>query len=596
MKNLILASLILVLAAGLAQSQSVKDQQEKANHQTGTSVTSPTARPTPVPAASNRVELLFSIDVSTLTGDDLCVGLDYDATLDSWWVTGGMGPWNLYLIDYAGTTVTAYPNGTTWYSPIDIADADAGQVRAAPYDYEGYDNEMNLYSNGIYQGPVSEITFYDPTAQAYHSGTDKFYVAEAWSGDIHILDNGPYPGTPDVPVPDSLGLNKAGFAMDGDTILIFAQDGPDLCDVYAWDTVTQDYTGDVWSAEGTLGTAGGGCMYDDPTHGVVFAGIQQGVTDDVIAVYNTAPSPYPTVDIMCNGADSGAIVPLGDNVVVTFDVDEKDFGGFPCDIWVLGINKTTGDMYTYSTFWQPGLCNCFHTGGLMSYFGVTALDMPLGEGTYEFYVAIDMFANGQLNMPMIYAYDMADVTVIDVSGFVEDFDDGVADNWVDDGSHWSVTGGVYYLDTLSYAQWLSYYDFNGYANFTYSADMRMVDTGNTADNYYYGLYFRSDGTLTNCYTVYGMNSGSVYVYKYVGGTSTMMSSSSPANYNIGVGMWNNFKVVCNGADVDVYINDVLDPNLSFTDSDHASGYVGLRGEGSGYLDLEYEYDNAILSL
>ena len=600
MKKVLLASLIIILAAGIGYAQSAKDQLEKDAHMSGDSVISPTANPTPTPAGANRASLLFTIDVSTLTGDDLCVGVDYDATLNSWWVTGGKGPWNMYLIDYAGTTFTAYPNGTTWYSPIDIADCDAGDVLAAPYDYEGYDNEMNLYTNGVFQNAVSEITFYDPTGQAYHPATDKFYVAEQWDGPIHILDNGPYPGTPDIPVTDTLGLDKAGFGMDGDILLIFAQNGPDLCDVYGWDTITQDYTGDMWSADGSLGIAGGGCVYTDPTHGLVYAGIQQGAVD-VIAVYSTAPSPFPQLDIKANGADSGVVVPLGDNVTVPFDVDERDFGGFPVDIWVLAINKSTGDMFTFGdgrcpSFWKPGVCNCFHSGGLTSYFGVTALDMALSEGSYEFYVAIDMSANRQLNMPLVFDYDMVDVQVIDVSGFSEDFDDGVADNWIDDGAHWSVTGGVYYLDTPSYANWLSYYDFNGYADFTYSADVMMVDTGNTTTNYYSGIYFRSDGTLSNCYTVYSEYGGTVYVYKYVGGSSTLIASDTPASFISGVGMWNNFKVVCSGSNVDVYINDTLEPTLSFTDSDLTSGYVGVRGEGTGIYDHEYQFDNIILSL
>ena len=447
MKKLFLASLIIALAAGMGYAQTAKTPSFTDTFtKNASSALKPAVQPT-----NERADLLFTVNVGALTGQVLLAGVDFDATLNSWWCTGGAGPWNLYKVDYAGTTYTAYVNGSTWYSPLDIADCDNGDVYSAPYDWEGYDNEMNLYTNGIYMGPVSEITFYSPTGQAYDSGTDKYWVVEAWSGPFHMIDNGPYPGTPDVPYADSMFLSKIGLAMDYDEngLWVFSQTGATLAELYLWDLGSNDYTGDMIELDGTLGTAGGCAIYTDPTYGKALAAMHQGSTDDVIAVYSFAPNPFPKLDIDCNGDDGPIEVFDGANCTVTIDVEARDFAGFPAELWVLGVDKTSGGVFTYGAYpsavWLPGVCNFFYGGGLMD-FAETALDQPLPVGSYDIYLALELLVNGQLNLPFVWGYDMVAITVI-VPPTEYKWDSGTTDNLL----CWTSGGdmvGMHCFDTI----------------------------------------------------------------------------------------------------------------------------------------------------
>lgn len=86
---------------------------------------------------------------------------------------------------------------------------------------------------------------------------------------------------------------------------------------------------------------------------------------------NTSTTVYPELDIKCNGLDTGVEINEAESVRLTIDVAAHDFSGYPCEVWVLGINKTTGAVYTHgphpNALWLPGARNCFYTGGLADY-------------------------------------------------------------------------------------------------------------------------------------------------------------------------------------------------------------------------------------
>ena len=172
----------------------------------------------------------------------------------------------------------------------------------------------------------------------------------------------------------------------------------------------------------------------------------------------------------------------------------------------------------------------------------------------------------------------------------EDFDDGVAANWIDDGVHWSVPVDYYYLDCPSFARFVSYYAGSAYADFTYTADLYQVDTGNASMTYDFGMIFRSDGTLANCYDFYAEPDGSVYLYLRQGGSGTSLYSNTLSPYwNVGFDVWNTVSITCTGSTIDVYINGNLE--ASVTDSTYTWGYIGLNGQGSGSYDQDFHFDN-----
>jgi len=307
----------------------------------------------------------------------------------------------------------------------------------------------------------------------------------------------------------------------------------------------------------------------------------------------------PTIDTKCNGQDGGVIVPEGNNAVVTLTVNDGDFGGFPVELWVMAINKTTGDMFTFGPYgaagWRPGLCNVYYDGGLMA-IADTVFDAALPVGQYEVYAAIELAPNGQINLPSIYKYDKVDFEVMTISGIDEDFDDGVADGFVYDPAVFWVQSGVLYGDPNVYQKDVAYFAAMDYADFTLSCDMEQVVTADPSITYDYGLVFRGDGTIMNGYEVYVESDGSVYLKQHSNSSTgtTLAYVTTSTNMNIGAGMWNNVKVVCLGSSIEVYINDVLE--LSATDSTWSTGKVGMMVQGTGIYEQEYEFDNFILTL
>ena len=165
--------------------------------------------------------------------------------------------------------------------------------------------------------------------------------------------------------------------------------------------------------------------------------------------YNTSGAANPTIDVMCNGEDGGVEVFDGNNCTVTLDIAARDFAGFPAEVWVLGLDKTTGGIFTYGEYpaaiWLPGVCNFFYGGGLMD-FAETCLDQPLPVGSYEVYGALEMSVNGQLNLPMIWDYDMVAIDVI-MPPTEYKWDGGYTDNllcWVSGGD----MVGMHCFDTI----------------------------------------------------------------------------------------------------------------------------------------------------
>ncbi len=307
----------------------------------------------------------------------------------------------------------------------------------------------------------------------------------------------------------------------------------------------------------------------------------------------------PSIDIKCNGGDGGVIVPEGNNAVVTVDVNEGDFGGYPVELWVMAINKGTGDMYTFGPYggggWLPGLCNVYYDGGLIT-ISDTVFDALLPNGQYEAYAAIEMYPNGQINLPFIYKYDVVDFEVMTITGIDEDFDDGVADGFVYDPATYWVQSGVLYGDPNVYDKFIAYFGAMDYADFTLSCDMEQVITADPNETYDYGLVFRGDGTIMNGYEVYVESDGTVYLKQHSNSSSgtTLDYVTLSTNFNVGAGQWNNVKVVCLGPSIEVYINDVLE--LSATDSTWTTGKVGMMVQGTTIYEQEYEFDNFLLTL
>ena len=182
--------------------------------------------------------------------------------------------------------------------------------------------------------------------------------------------------------------------------------------------------------------------------------------------------------------------------------------------------------------------------------------------------------------------------------FSENFNDGVADNWVTDGSdRWAVTSGVYRMEgskpAINIVRW-TYYDGDS-SDFTYQARVRKT-SGDTSSAM--GLYFRSsDGAEgNNSYVFHIKAKGSYICGKYVNGSfdycvglGWIFSSA----INTGLDVWNTLKVVAQGTNFDLYCNGTL--LTSFTDTSHSAGKVGLKAYDQTDYSNVVEFDDVNLS-
>ncbi|MEW5801879.1 MAG: family 16 glycoside hydrolase [bacterium] len=181
-------------------------------------------------------------------------------------------------------------------------------------------------------------------------------------------------------------------------------------------------------------------------------------------------------------------------------------------------------------------------------------------------------------------------------GFLEDFDRGMADNWIDDESGvWSITDKVYRMTgTGTGALRASCYNAT-FGDFAYQVDVRRMQGNLDASQ---GLLFRLN-TNGDFYVFALASSGYYSAYKFDSrnGTEVIPWTTSSA-IKQGAGVWNTMKVVCKGPAIDFYINGTLLKTVR-DNNPYLTGMVGLvavdekrSDQGNPIVD----FDNARLSI
>jgi hypothetical protein len=176
-------------------------------------------------------------------------------------------------------------------------------------------------------------------------------------------------------------------------------------------------------------------------------------------------------------------------------------------------------------------------------------------------------------------------------GFYENFDDGVADNWIPVSGNWSVTGGTYSaMSNLDFFANTCYYN-EDYSSFEYEVRLRKLE-GETCN---VGLWFngtpenQTNGTWNNGYKLVYCTEGDWNLGKFSEGNfSYFQDWISSNNLNTGIGSWNIIKIVFNNGYIDVFINGVLEG--SYYDNTFISGKIGLQmydGSYSGAGEFDY---------
>jgi hypothetical protein len=179
---------------------------------------------------------------------------------------------------------------------------------------------------------------------------------------------------------------------------------------------------------------------------------------------------------------------------------------------------------------------------------------------------------------------------------VEDFSDGVAQNWEDDGSgRWSVTGGAYVMaGNKGNAKRFALYD-GTFCDVRFQADMRKTAGDQPGTNYSYGLHFRGDAEDSSYYSIVIATDGKYMIGKRVDGAFTVLVNwtASPALVP-GHGQWNTLTIEAVGTSLKFFSNSTLLATLE--DPSLICGTVGLYAYDAASSDVpdRVEFDNVVI--
>jgi len=174
--------------------------------------------------------------------------------------------------------------------------------------------------------------------------------------------------------------------------------------------------------------------------------------------------------------------------------------------------------------------------------------------------------------------------------FYEDFEDGIADNWVEINGNWTVSNGTYNVSSTTYQMASSYYN-QDFTNFEYEVRVRQT----VGWNINYGIGFcgnptpgGSYGDWINGYQFRCQNSGDWILIRTDNYTNTVIQNwTSSPDFTPNMGSWNILKIVFADGNIDVFINDVLQG--TYFDDTYLSGKVGLKMANFRFETCEYDY-------
>lgn len=176
------------------------------------------------------------------------------------------------------------------------------------------------------------------------------------------------------------------------------------------------------------------------------------------------------------------------------------------------------------------------------------------------------------------------------------FNDGQAQNWIDDNSScWSISDRTLVMaGNKADVVRDTFYD-QEFCDFTYQANMRKV-AGDSNDSVFgYGLLLRSDGTPNNYYEFFILKDGHYQIAKGVDGTfERLVGWNSSDALNTGYNQWNTLKVVAKGSTIKFYANGKLLDIIE--DTTHSCGKLGLFAvDAASSTDPDrVEFDNVLI--
>jgi len=266
-------------------------------------------------------DILFNYNVSGPSGDDQCLGVEFDGTY--FYITGGGagGVNKLHFFQANGTYITSIDQDTTsGFGWRDIG-YDGNHM------YSGNeDGLVEWYVTGLPDNPVLNRIGNIPgplsicRAMAYDPDTDHFWTAN-W--DSHIFEferNGNivnyYPNSYYI-----YGMSWDNVSPDGPWLWVFSQDG---LQISQFDPIDGVYTGVIYNGSG-IGIAGGTCFIENWEEKAVFVGLVQGEPDSIfgmeMCIANPPPEPKLRIGNITGGLFKVNAIIKNTGSVDAFDVD-----------------------------------------------------------------------------------------------------------------------------------------------------------------------------------------------------------------------------------------------------------------------------------
>jgi len=245
-------------------------------------------------------DILFDFDVQTPTGDNQCLGVEFDG--EFFWVTGGgaaADPNKLYKLDASGALIDTFdqPGHSTEWGWRDLTFDGTYLYASVDSNLDQIDPATGLYTGVAIPGPEAPNR-----GLAYDPATDHFFTANFRSPIYEFDRDGIVINTftNDLAI---YGLAFDDFSPGGPYLWTYSQDGVDpiLVQISQFDIAAGDYTGVIY--EGVYeesGMAGGACFYVEEET-AVFAGLTQGTPLDLIFGMDVTASDDPELEIEISG-------------------------------------------------------------------------------------------------------------------------------------------------------------------------------------------------------------------------------------------------------------------------------------------------------
>lgn len=169
--------------------------------------------------------------------------------------------------------------------------------------------------------------------------------------------------------------------------------------------------------------------------------------------------------------------------------------------------------------------------------------------------------------------------------YTQNFDGATASGWTTYGGTWTFSNGAYNVASNPGAK--SVLSNINVTDFEYEADIKATGTGGNS-----GIIFRVNLPAVGADSYYGYYAGiDLSAQKVVlGKAANNWTQVATSPMSIVSGQWYHIKVVANGSEIKVFVNDMITPKITVNDSSFLSGSIGVRT-----YNISASFDNISLN-